>query len=660
MRVLLLAVLAVLAGIHPASAQVLSYQLTIAGRTAGSMEVNRHRSSERRITYRYIDRGRGPDVVSEVRLDAALRPLSLSVQGHDYFKVPVDERFSRVGAVATWTSLPDEGSSSSPGFYLPNEMAPEHLAMLARALLKTSDRTLQLIPAGRVRLKLGPTHRLKGGTQARLYLIEGLDFRPVPIWLDEASELVSEGDTWMQTVRRGMEADAADLAKLQESVISGREREQARRLQRRPAGGILIRNVRLFDAEAKQMRPNMSVFIHGNRIAAVRRRIAAPPGAEVVDGAGKTLLPGLWDMHVHLSRNSSGLLHLAAGVTSVRDMAMDMEELLERRGRFERGELLGPRVVLAGFLDGPGPLAAPSKALVDTPEEVREWIDRYADAGYSQIKLYSSLDPKLVPVAIERARARGLRVSGHVPAKMTMEEAVRLGFDEVQHANYWFLNFMGPEVAAKTAGMTRFLAVAERGYSIDLASPEVSRLIALLKERGTVVDPTLLIFEGMFLSQPRKPATSLAAVVDRLPPVVRRGFYARGLAKSGEQRARYAASFAKMKEMLGLLYRNGIRIVPGTDAETGFAYHRELELYTEAGIPPLEVLHMATLAPARLMKRDRELGSIAPGKLADLVLVEGDPAARMSDIRRTALVIKDGALLRPGELHAAVGVTPSL
>ena len=126
----------------------------------------------------------------------------------------------------------------------------------------------------------------------------------------------------------------------------------------------------------------------------------------MIDAGGKTLLPGLWDMHVHLSE-SDGLFNLAAGVTSVRDMANDIDQLLDMRRRWETGEGIGPRVLMAGFIDGPGPYAGPTKVLVSTEQQALEWVDRYAKLGYVQIKIYSSLDPKLVPPIVKRAHAAG-------------------------------------------------------------------------------------------------------------------------------------------------------------------------------------------------------------------------------------------------------------
>jgi imidazolonepropionase-like amidohydrolase len=283
-------------------------------------------------------------------------------------------------------------------------------------------------------------------------------------------------------------------------------------------------------------------------------------------------------------------------------------------------------------------------------------VDRYAKLGYVQIKLYSSLDPKLVPPVVKRAHELGLRVSGHIPNGMSAEQAVRAGFDEIQHANFLVLNFLDPKIDTRTPA--RFQEVAKHGAELDLGSPRVKSFIALLKEHHTVSDPTLATFEGMFIGEPGKVDPSLAAVADRLPPQVQRGLYSGGLNPPDDQKQRYRDSYRTMQNLVKALHDAGVTIVAGTDALAGFTLHRELELYVDSGIPAPEVLRIATLGAARVMKRDQDLGSIAPGKLADMVLVDGDPVARISDVRRVVLTVKDGTTYDPNAIWATLGVKP--
>src|SRR5262249_32613945 len=371
--------------------------------------------------------------------------------------------------------------------------------------------------------------------------------------------------------------------------------------------------------------------------------------------SGKTLLPGLWDMHVHLSPGD-GLLDMACGVTSVRDLANDTDMLLAMRKRFDEGTEIGPRGVMAGFIDGRGPYRGPNKVFADTEEEAKAAVENYARLGYVQIKVYSSLKPELVPKIVEMAHAHGMRVSGHVPSGINAEQFVRDGVDEIQHMNFIFLNFM-PQVK-DTRTPARFTEVAAHGAELDPKSEQVQAFIQLLKEHRIVVDPTLSIFEGMLDDRPGKMAAGYAAVASNMPAQVRRGFLYGGLEVPNGMDQRYQDSFQRMLDMAKALYDSGVPIVAGTDSLAGFTLHRELEVYEKAGIPAAKVLQIATLGAARVVKRDSDLGSIAPGKLADMVLVEGDPSTHISDIRRVRTVIKNGIMYQTAELDHALGIRP--
>jgi imidazolonepropionase-like amidohydrolase len=374
----------------------------------------------------------------------------------------------------------------------------------------------------------------------------------------------------------------------------------------------------------------------------------------VIPAAGKTILPGLWDMHVH-TVDEDGILHLAAGVTTVRDLANDTDELLRRRRRFDEGTLAGPRIVMAGIIDGPGPYAGPTKVLVADEKEARAAVDRYAELGFVQVKIYSSVKPELVPAIVSEARAKGLRVSGHVPAFMSAEQAVRAGYDEIQHANFLFLNFW-TDVYQDTRTPVRFTAVAEKGGSLDLRSEPVQSFVRLLHDKGTVLDPTLVIFETLMTARRGSVDPSFAAVAARMPAQVRRGFLTGGLPVPEGKDATYRASFEAMLSMIKMMHDAGIPIVCGTDSLAGFALHRELELHVRAGIPAADVLASATLGAARIMKLDKDLGSVEAGKLADVILVDGKPAASIDQIRRVSLVVRDGALYDPAALLRAAGI----
>ena len=255
------------------------------------------------------------------------------------------------------------------------------------------------------------------------------------------------------------------------------------------------------------------------------------------------------------------------------------------------------------------------------------------------------MKPELVPAIIAEAHAKGLRVSGHVPAYMTASQVVKLGFDEVQHANMLLLNFM--DTVKDTRTMARFKAVGAAGKDLDLQSPQVRAFVKLFKDRGTDIDPTLTTFEGMFTARPGELDPNQAPIADRMPPQVQRSFYAGGLPVPEGMDQRYRDSFTEMKGIVKAMYDAGVPIVAGTDnGPVGFQLLRELELYVRAGIP------------APVMHHEKDRGSIAVGKVADAVLVDGDPSANFSDVRKTVMVVKDGVRFDPKEIYAKMGVRP--
>jgi hypothetical protein len=646
-----------------AAALAADYTVVMSKGPAGTMSVTATPDGSRHVTYEFNDRGRGPVTTTDTIVDARGLTTRLSVKGIDYFKTPVDERFQLTGHEAVWSSAADEGKDPSGDgkAYVANQGSSEDLAILARALLKAPRHELDLIPGGHARIEKAGERQVKGvdGPETvTLYLISGAGFQPAPIWLDAKGELFNEGGAWIHAVRKGAEDAAPELIKIQDRALADQLAADAKRLQRRPAGPVVFVHARLFDSESARMIPGSTVVVRGGKVETVGAdgAVAIPAGAEVIDAKGRTLMPGLVDMHVHIASDPDGLLDILSGVTTVRDLGGDMDELLARKKRFETGEQIGPRIWLAGLIDGKGPFAGPIKTLVSTPEEARADVDLYADHGYQQIKIYSSVKPELVPGMIARAHERGLRVSGHIPAGVTMSQAVDEGYDEVQHANFWFLNFMSPEVNARSNTMARFVEVGAHAKDLDLNSAPVNAFVAQLKAHHTVVDPTLVAFEDMYLGGPHKPAPSLAAVMNRLPPAVARGSTGGGLGKTDEDRKAYAASFEQMLRMTRKLHDAGVTIVAGTDGLAGLPLAHELENYVRAGIPAPQVLQIATLGAARVMRHDAEQGTIAPGKSADLILVDGDPSTNISDIRRISFVMKGGVVYDVPAIARSIGM----
>lgn len=658
------ALLAGLAALGAGTAEETVYSVLIMDQPAGRQTVRALPGGEWVLSFEYNDRGRGPKLSSRIRLDETGIPARIETTGVNYLKVPVEENFEVTGGTARWKNPSEQGErpAAPKAFYLSLNGAPEEVAFLARALLRAPGGKLPLLPDGEASLEKKRELALTAGGQKKAvaeYLVTGLDFTPTPVWLEDDGTFFALAGGWQTVIRKGWESSMAELLKVQDEDEAVATAARERSLPHRPAGPLAVVHADLFDSESATLRRDCTVLVERDRIRAAgpSGQVEVPPGAEVLDARGKTLLPGLWDMHVHLSGDTDGILDLAAGVTSVRDLANDIDRLGELKRKFDSGESVGPRILRAGFLDGRGPYAGPTKVFADSEEEARAAIENYAKLGYVQIKIYSSIKPELVPAIIRMAHAKGLRVSGHVPAFMTARQFVEDGADEIQHVNFLFLNFLFDKVK-DTRTPARFTEVAENAAHFDFRSKEFQDFVALLKAHHTVSDPTVAIFEDMFLGRPTTIAPSLEAVASRLPAQVRRSLLNAGLPVPDGKDQLYRDSARALLRMVGELYRAGIPIVAGTDSVPGFTLDRELELYVEAGIPAPKVLQLATLGAARVMSKDKDLGSVSPGKLADFLLVDGDPSARIGDIRRVSAVFKGGVRYDPKELYGSIGVRP--
>ncbi len=644
----------------PAAPEI-RYIVLLAGNHAGSAVTTVVSDHEWRYTYELHDRGRGSSTTSHAIVDEKGVPLLIETTGVDYLKNALDERYERTGMKAVWRNASEHGERalSRPAFFPTLNGPPQETELLARALLRSPDHSIDLLPDGRETIEELGTLTVKAGAQSEtihLYSMSGSGFEPGQLWLDSQQRLFASASNWSGIIREGWESAMPEIVKAQDARKAEHSKELARRLARHPQGPLVFVHARLLDPARGLVKPNTTVVITGDRITAVGDdgQVAVPAGAETVDAHGRTLMPGLWDMHVHLS-TLDGLFHLAAGVTTVRDMANDTDFLLDMRRGVDAGEILGPHIIMAGFIDGPGPYAGPSKVLVSTKEEALKAVDRYKELGYEQIKLYSSLDPALVPPIVERAHHLGMRVSGHIPNGMTAEQAVREGFDEIQHVNFLFLNFLS---GFDTRTPERFTQLGAHAAELDLHSDKVKAFLALLKEKKTVSDPTVNAFEGMLTGRSGQIDPGLAPVADRLPPQVRRELLGGGLPVPPGMDQRYRDSFRALLSMVRVLHDNGITVVAGTDSLAGFGLHRELELYGQAGIPNLDILRAATIVPAQVMKRDKDFGSLETGKMADVILVDGQPDQKISDIRRVVLTVKGGVVYNPAALYREIGVKP--
>jgi hypothetical protein len=597
---------------------------------------------------------------SELRIDPAGRVIDQRITGISPFGAPIDERFSLENGTARWSTVGNQGSVPSDGsaIYLPSETAAiETLPLLVRAALQHRDGTVDLLPAGRARVERVEELRLDTGTGTTtlgLYAISGIGFTPHYVWLDEDLELVAlDWGGWLGMIPEGWNPDLLGRLSEAQSLASARHHEQvARELAGRIEAPLVIENVAVVDVEHGRLLESYHVLVEDGYIAMVSERPIRRSDALRIDGTGQSLMPGLWDMHGHFSLED-GLLNIAGGITSVRDIGNVHEKIMEATALHDSGKVIGPRTYRAGFIDKTGPFAAGWPA--ETLEDALQRVDFFAEHGYLQVKLYSSIEPDWVAPIAARTHAHGMRVSGHIPAFMSAEQAVAAGYDEIQHINMVFLNFLAGD-QADTRQQIRFTLYGDEAAKLDLDSQEVENFIRLLRDRDVVVDPTAAIFETMLVHEPGQPDPTFATVAEHLPAAVRRRLYSPEMVLGDN----WPASARQQSRMLRKLYEAGVQLVPGSDHYPAFTLHRELEVYVEAGIPAASVLRMATLDSARVMGVAGETGSIAVGKEADLVLVAGNPLEDISAVRRATLVLKGDTAYRPDALYRAAGVKPFL
>ncbi|MDH3621039.1 MAG: amidohydrolase family protein, partial [Gammaproteobacteria bacterium] len=601
-------------------------------------------------------------VNSEMQFNADGIPVAQKITGISPFRAPIDETFTYKDGVATWSTAGENGSvqTDEPGFYVATESGALGWTEFVRAAMKNMDGEIAVLPSGTARVERltdVDVDSPDGPVTLSLYAISGLGFTPDYGWLNEDLELtVLDYAGGMGMFPKGWSPEILKkLSAIQLEQDAAMVERLAGELAYVQDGAVIFDAVDVVDVENGALLEDHYVMVEGGRITAISEAVIDVPGAKHIDGTGKSLMPGMWDMHGHFSL-SDGVLNIAGGITSVRDIGSVHEQILELTAKHDSGEVIGPNTYRSGFIDQASPYATGDT--VESLEEALERVDFYAEHGYMQIKLYSSIDPEWVDDIAERTHSHGMRLSGHIPAFMSAEQAVRAGYDEIQHINMVFLNFLAGD-REDTRKQLRFTLYGDEAGKLDLDSQEVEDYIALFVEKGTTIDPTAAIFMEQLVHLAGNPNPTFAPVIDHLPTNVARGYYKADMDMRGMV-DEWAASAVAQAAMIKKLHDNGVQIVPGSDNVAAFTIHRELELYAEAGISNADVLRIGSLDSARIVGVDDRTGSIKVGKDSDIVLVEGNPLEDISAIRRATLVMKGNTAYKPDELYKAVGVKPFL
>jgi imidazolonepropionase-like amidohydrolase len=454
----------------------------------------------------------------------------------------------------------------------------------------------------------------------------------------------------------GYEGDLVRLTKAQDDALAARSPALVKKLVKTPTGPVVFSHVQAF-LDGTHFAEDQTILVENGQITQVgpATSITIPQNAEVIDGRGKTLVPGLWDSHMHFGDDFSGPFLLSLGITSARDPGNDNQLTMARAKRRSEGNLLAPTVYPSVLIDGKGPNSAQVGTIVTSPEEAVGVVRKAKADGFTGIKLYGTYNPAWVPAAAEEAHKLGLHVHGHVPAGMRPSQAIAAGYDEITHIYFVMMEAMPDSVVATSNGINRFEGVGRYARNVDLDASLIGDVVRTMAEHKIACDPTLVVAESLYVPENGDLSPAYAPYIGTLPPATERGFRQGGFAVPKDlTRDDYRKSFAKLSALVAQMHKSGITIVAGTDG-SGLELVRELELYVAAGFTPAESLAAATIVPARMLGVDTKTGSIAAGKAADLVLVEGDPSKRIGDLRNTRTVMMGGKLMDADALREASG-----
>ncbi|HEV3200505.1 MAG TPA: amidohydrolase family protein [Bryobacteraceae bacterium] len=604
-----------------------------------------------KTTIEYSDRGNQRSTSATLRMKTDYTPISLEVKGRTGAANTIDTQRAAAtvqeDGVSRTFALPERyfavfGSSpfAVQAMMMRYWSAHGKPAKLPTLRSKPLADPIEIEPAGHDSITVN-------GQAVALdrYTVANLMFGREILWMNRQGELAAAmtfaGGLPMEAVRSeyqsvlpqlfrsGVAQEMANLAALGKQVPPER------------TGAFAIAGATLVDATGAAPVEDSVVIVRDGRIAAAgpRSAVAIPRGMTVVDAKGQTVLPGLWEMHTHFSGVEFGPALLAAGITTARDCGGEFDYLVAQRDAVEKHNALGPRLLLAGLVDAGG-LKAFGHVTAETPEEGRAVVNRYHAAGFQQIKLYTFLTPEVIKAIAAEAHRLGMTVTGHVPQALNTFEGVEAGMDQINH-----LNYVSTMMRAPGGG---------RG-PIDVNSEAAAKAVQFLRDHHTVVDPTAGWGEMAGHSKEVDVASFEPGIV-KAPFVLDAKYRGMGGQIGAEQmRTRSEQTLA----VIGALHKAGVAIVPGSDTGlVGYGLQRELELYVQAGMTPLEAIQSATIVSARAMHLDRDSGTVEPGKRADMILVAGNPLVNIGDIRKVSRVVANGRLYDAANLWRSVGFRP--
>ena len=593
-------------------------------------------------TFEFVDRGGRVQLAASLRFTRTLEPMHLHSVGRTYRFVNVDADVAVDGGRVHVRNLDDSVTFGVPKpFFAVAGYAPLEVQALLVRYWETHGRpksiatapgepttTVTIEDLGPVNLGLGPST----SRPARRFAIDGVAWGREILYLDQAGRFVGIVTRANLLPLEGVREDlAAAHPALLDSMLADAARAEiaaagrtGAAIRRVAEGDFALVGARIVDGTTGAPIEDGTVVVRNGRIAAVgvRQSVTAPAGVRTIDARGTTIIPGLWDMHAHVALPEWGPEYLGVGVTTVRDMGGERGFLVALRDAIAANRVVGPRMLLAGLVDGSGPEAF-GTVYADTPEQGRSVVEAYHAAGFQQMKLYTLITPDVAGAIIRRAHELGMTVTGHVPRAMTLASMVDSGADNVAH-------------------------LPVRG---DPSSDQVKQQIQMLAAKHVVIDPTASWNE--LLGRPRQTMlTSFQPGFAEAPWPLRSSY---GSVRNAGDSAAANRSGRSQLAVIKAMHDAGVTIVAGTDyGLPGFSLLRELELYVDAGLSPLDAIRAATAVPAEVMGLSGEVGTIETGKRADLVVLDGDPLADIHNVRKGRWVVANGRMFDMRALRRAV------
>jgi imidazolonepropionase-like amidohydrolase len=598
------------------------------------------------VDFKFIDRGSAVPLKATLKVNAVADPIELVVKGNTSRFSTISDSIHIKGDIANIRVSDSTFTKTIAPITFP--VTGYSPATVQQVLLqywnnKKQPANINTLPFGVLQIKKTGIDNLTFNNKPitfNRYTMSGLIWGNELVWTDKAGKLIciltidSEGDK-TEMMREQYETLLPELIK--RAAGYGMEAfTKAATAPNAAAATIVITGGDIVDVINGTTTPNGLLILKNGKISSIDKvGTAIPKGAQIINAAGKTIMPGLWDMHAHFEQTEWGPAYLAAGVTTVRDCGNELGFIDAIQKAIDSGKGIGPKILMAGIIDGKSKFSL-GIIQADTREEAIKAVDTYKARGFNQIKVYSSVKPAILKAICDEAHKQGFTVTGHIPDGMNLRSGVDSGMNMVNHIQYVYS-----------------IMKKNKDRSINFDDSVSVAAIKFIKDHNTIIDPTIGVYELAYRNV-KDDITKMEPAFYTLPLALQTQFKTYG--EDSATVAKIAPMLKSMKKIVKKLYDAGVPIVAGTDMGfPGFSVARELEIYVEAGLTPAQALKTSTITPAQVMGLGKQTGSITVGKNADIIIVDGNPLTNISNVRNVKVVIKGGKVYNPVTLHRMVG-----